>query len=164
MKNIIIGFSKPKNHPFPIFSWLIRLYEKTAYSHVYIRWQTDLTDQNLCYQASGSSVHFLGSKKFNESIDVIEEYSIEISDAKYKDMVRFCIDNAGYEYGLMQAIGIFIVDLFSLQTNPWKKGYICSELVASMLQSQLLVTIDKDLQLITPKDINVVCKKYGKRL
>jgi hypothetical protein len=162
MKKIIIGFSKPRDKIFPIFSWLIKLWDRANYSHVYIRWETSLKDK-ICYQASRSMVHFIGEKVFKRTIIPVYEFEFELSEEKYREMVSFCIKNAGVSYSFLQIIGIALSPIF--KKNIFSNGanaFVCSELTAVILKEKMFVTIDKHLELLTPKDIYLVCKKYGK--
>ena len=49
---LFIGFSKPKNHPCPVYSYAIRAFENTPYSHVYIRWYSKYANTWVCFEAS----------------------------------------------------------------------------------------------------------------
>lgn len=161
---LIIGFSKPKNKIFPFFSWLIRLWDGTPYSHVYIRWNTSKNDK-ICYQASRGMVHFVGEKIFNKTIQPIQEFEFEIDENTYNKMVSFCIQNAGVSYGVLQILGIVFGDIFKRNIlSSGTNAYVCSELVGIILRDKLLISIDKNLDLVTPKDIYNVCKLYGKSL
>lgn len=159
MKSIIIGFSKPKNHSFPIFSWIIRFVDWAPYSHVYIRWNSKSIDRDLIYQASGISVHFLSGKKFDQKAESLFKYQIEINESlKYKTIQK-CVDNLGSPYGIKQALGIGIVKLFRLFgkdiKNPFADGnatWVCSELVLDVLKD-LGMKININADNVTPKDI-----------
>lgn len=147
---LTIGFSKPKKHLFPIFSWLIRLFEGTSYSHVYVKWHSRGADTNVLYEASGSSVKFLGEKVYNDRIQPIHEYEVTISSETYKKLLKFCMENAGINYGIKQVFGIALVKIFKLKKNPFsdnKKSQICSELIGHILEDVLGRDLDLDLDL-----------------
>lgn len=129
MRKISIGFSKPKDKKLPFFSWAIRAYEKTSYSHVYIRWQTHWGAW-ICYHAASVMVHFLGEEAFNKKIQIIEEFEFSISDAKFDALMQFCIKYAGADYALTDVIKIPLWDLglkSASSNDPWKQ--YCAELV-----------------------------------
>ncbi len=166
---LVIGFSKPKGKIFPIYSWLIRLFQgNTKYSHVYIRWYSKKADAHIHYHASGRSVHFLCKEEFDKHIDPIEEYEVRISDEGYAKLLHFCMTNAGKDYGLQQAVGIawvYINKLFGKKIkNPWadgNKSWICSELVGSIIVdvigSKMESGVFIELDSADPKDIkNIV--------
>jgi len=159
---LTIGFSKPKNKMFPFFSWLIRLWDNAPYSHVYIRW-TSNNSLNICYQASRSMVHFLGEKVFNQTILPIEEYELDITQEQYQQMLRFCVLNSGVNYSFKQILGIVLAKVLRLSKNPFSdqnNGYVCSELIAQIMLDKLSITFDKEIELLTPRDINIMCKKH----
>lgn len=153
---ITIGFSKPKNHKFPIFSWLIRLCERTSYSHVYVKWHSRGADTNVLYEASGSNVKFLGEKVYNDRVQPIHEYEVEIDKETYRRLLKFCMENAGIDYGLKQAFGIALVKIFKLKKNPFsdqRKSQVCSELVGHILEDVLGKDLDIDLDIVGPRAI-----------
>lgn len=156
-KKIYIGFSKPKKHLFPIFSWLIRMFQKTPYSHVYIRWYSRHAQAHICYEASGNEVKFLGKKVFDNRIQIIHEYEINITKSQYKKLLHFCMSNAGIKYGILQVFGILLVTLFRLKKNPFsddRKSWVCSELVGNALEEVLDKETGLDLDIAGPKEID----------
>lgn len=171
---MVIGFSKPKNHPFPIISWLIRLFEGgTKYSHVYVRWYSLGAQVDVCYEASGNQVHFLGKKVFDKKVEPIYEYELKINRDAYKKLLKFCMTNAGVNYGAKQIIGIAwqrINKLFGREVkNPFADGtnsWICSELVASILIDvvglELSDDISHQLDSASPKDIRKIVANMPK--
>ena len=153
---IYIGFSKPKNHKFPIFSWLIRLFERTRYSHVYIRWYDEKSDSSICFEASGRSVKFICKEVFEERINPIHEFEITIDENDYFNLQHFAFNNSGKDYGVKQVFGILLVRLFGLRKNPFasgQKSWVCSELAGTVLSKVLDVDTGLDLDIAGPKDI-----------
>lgn len=159
MKKLYIGFSKPRNKKFPIISWLIRLFENTPYSHVYIRWNSDYLERSIIYQASGSSVNFEEGRNFIKKNEILTEFELLVSEDIEKNIKQKAMDLCNISYGIKQISGLLLVKLFKLFNkniqNPFSDGsatYVCSELVADLL----IVTdfeSDKSLDNITPKDI-----------
>lgn len=136
---ITIGFSRHKG--FAPLSWLIRLCEGTSFSHAYLRFRSESLDRDMIYQATGSGVNFVGTVLFEQTAQVVEEYSIEIDDATRKKLLQWCVDNAGKPYGRMQILGISLVMLAKLVKlrirNPFPNGngaYVCCELVYAALE------------------------------
>ena len=150
---IYIGFSKPKDHKLPILSWLIRAFEGfIGYSHSYIRWYSSKIGLNLCYHASGTQVHFLGSKLFDKKINIVHEYRTYISEEAYTELLRFCIKNAGVKYGVKQLLGIVWVRVNKLLgkrvKNPYADGdksRICTEVVGHIIRDVLHHELSEDL-------------------
>lgn len=154
MKTITIGFSKPKNKLFPIFSWLIRLYERTPYSHCYLRWETSYGPK-ICYHAAHTSLHFLSQRQFDKEIKVVEEFTITIPESRYGRVVKYCLETCGQSYGLREVFGIAISEGLGIKWNILKTGekeQFCAELVYRVLG---LITDDK-----LTKDADMVKLSY----
>lgn len=138
MKKLRIGFSKPKDKWLPIFSWAIRLYERTPYSHVYIRWQTKWNTW-LCYHAASVMIHFLGESSFVKHLTIVEEFEFEITDAQFDRLMSFCTKYVGEDYALFEVLMIPVWDFLSKRgqtvptlANSTNKQY-CAELVMRAL-------------------------------
>jgi uncharacterized protein YycO len=151
MKTIRIGFSRPKKM-FPVFSWLIRLWIKKPYSHVYLGFDSSLTGRSVIYEAIFGGVRFVGSKMWQKQSRELGSYEFLVSDHVYKKTMTWCIDQAGVSYGFAQNLGIVLAHIFRLRHNPWKSGINCSELIGEILVIKG-AKIEKDLDLLTPADI-----------
>ena len=158
MKSMVIGFSKPKNRRFPIMSYLIKWYLKTPYSHVYIKFNSSSLNRWLVYEAVGGGVRFVGLNLWSEKAEEIKEFTIQISDEQYVKVMQYCVDHAGYKYGTMQNVGIFLADALKLKDNPFKSGKVCSEVIGEILQDNGY-PIAKKPDLVTPKDIYTALDK-----
>lgn len=154
---IIIGFSKPKNKIFPWFSWLIRLYQNTEYSHVYIRWEARGISENICYQASGSQVNFIGSDVFAKEIQPIFEYEMlqDLSVEQRRNLFKFAISKAGKPYGIKEVFGLLYSRFIDNSHNKLddEEHYICSELISTILKDELEVDLGKEASMTMPVDI-----------
>ena len=158
---INIGFSKPKNKLFPFFSWLIRLFEGTEYSHVYITWHSLGAKVDVYYEAGGSSVHFNCKEVAEAKLNTIHLYEIYIPRSRYKKLIHFCMSNAGKDYGVKQVFGIAYSKLASFITgkrvpNPLADGrrsQVCSELVGAMIEDVLDEETNLDLDIAGPRAI-----------
>jgi uncharacterized protein YycO len=151
MKTITIGFSKSKKK-FAVGSWLIRWYMETPYSHVYVKFHSESLNRTLIYEAVGSGVRFVGMSKWSSHAEEVATFDIQVSDDKYLELIRYCIDNAGVEYGFMQNIGIVLSGLFKEKFNRFNKGMNCSETSYNIGELAGL-NLQKDKNLITPKDL-----------
>ena len=175
--HMVIGFSKPRNNKFPLFSWIIRLIEWTPYSHVYIRWWNHHHDEIMVYEASGTVVKFLGGEAFKYKVDELEAYQLIVSAEARKEIVKFCIRNAGKPYGVKQIIGIgwskfrcalnklinkvFKTKLNERVPNPFSDGkasQVCSEVIGYILRDQLGVKIQADLDVAGPRMLNEITR------
>ena len=148
-REIIIGFSTQhaawKSAP-------IRWCEDTEYSHVYVKFYSKTLGRGLIYHASKHSLHFLSLKNFRKDNKTIDEYRVKVTEGGFKDVLLYCIDNAGIPYGWLQLVGIGFVKLFSKvwpwYRNPFKNGdsaQVCNEVAARILD---IVGIKIDLSQI----------------
>jgi hypothetical protein len=151
MKTVTIGFSKSKKK-FAFGSWLIRWYMKTEYSHTYLSFYSNHLSRDLKYEAVGGGVRFVGQKEWESHAEEICKYSIQVTDKEYIELLQYCIDNAGADYGFMQNMGIVLANVLKLNKNIWRKGQNCSELVGRLLELKGYIFC-KDLNLLTPNDI-----------
>lgn len=163
-EKIIIGFSKSKKK-FPVFSWAIKAILGTHFSHVYVKFYSNHHKRWLIYQASGTQVNFMAEEHFNNLNEMTDEFELEITPQSKFDMMCFCIDNAGAPYSIKDVIAIFLNEVcpnfcgfVKKLLNDGKHGYVCSELVGYILQDYANISIDKDYDLLTPKDIYKLLK------
>lgn len=138
MAIVSIIFSTQKNNI--SLSSLIRLVERTPYSHVAIKVHSDKLDRSLIYQANGHGVWFIGEPAFLEKNIIIDEFVFDITEEQKTSLLQFAIDNSGKSYGLLHLLGIgyqYLTAMFgNRMPNPFKDGsqsYICVELVAEAL-------------------------------
>lgn len=158
---ITIGFSRPKGRLFPIGSWLIRLHQRTPYSHCYVRFYSESINRTLIYEAVGSGVRFISLKKWEEKAEEILFFNLKVKKCNSVTMMQEFVDEAGADYGQMQNIGIFLANVFGWKSNPWRKGKNCSEIVGKLLRSEGF-EVSKSLDLLTPKDIENILKSNTK--
>lgn len=154
MKKITIGFSK-STKKFAIGSVLIRWYMQTPYSHVYMKFDSPSLNRTLIYEAVGAGVRFIGSHRWKEHAEEVASFELEISDENYKKLMQFCVDNAGIEYGFYQNLGILLANMCASNKNTLTDGINCSEAIGEILELEGY-KIDKDLNLLTPKDIFLI--------
>ena len=151
--NVTIGFSRPKGRFFPIGSWLIRLHQRTAYSHTYIRFYSETLNRVLVYESVGTGgVRFIGFNLWSEKAKEVASFTMKVKRCNSTSMLQDFVDEAGMSYGFMQNVGILLGNIFGWKHNPWRKGKNCSEIVAAFLQREGFI-INKELDLMTPKDI-----------
>jgi len=163
---IIIGFSKPKSKT-AIFGNGIRAVLGTDFSHVYVKFKSDKFNRVLIYQASGFAVNFMEESRMLKDHAVVAEFELTVSEATYVKTMQFAIDNAGVPYGIAQIFGILYVKALALASirakNPFANGdsnFVCSELVGEILKEIVGLEVDYDMDLITPKEIFELLKKY----
>ena len=156
MKTITFGFSKSKKR-FAIGSVLIRWYMCAPYSHVYMKFRSDSLERTLIYEAVGAGVRFIGAERWAEHAEEVDSVTIQISDENYVKLMQWCVDNSGIDYGFGQNFGIILANICKLKTNPLKNGKNCSEAIGEILELEGY-SFDKELNLLTPKDINIALK------
>lgn len=157
MKTIYVGFSK-SNKKLPIGSWLIRAYQRTEFSHVYIRLKTKPRfPSDKILHASEGLVQNMSSTQFDKKHRVVKEFPIEVTENRYKNLVDVMHELSGANYSFMQNFGIFLVETLSLLgikiKNPWKTGWNCSEYVAHILWEDVPGFDGFDPNLVIPKDL-----------
>ena len=136
MRKIYIDFTSPKNHPFPIYSWLVQYVQDTPYSHTRFRW-TNSFGNDMVYEAGGSSVRFLGEKVLQKKpVHHHKVYELTLTNEEFSKFCDIAGVFAGLSYGVTQVLGIYLAKQFDLKANPLSKGsnqQICSELVARVI-------------------------------
>lgn len=157
MNTIIIGMSSPVNKK--IGSEAIKWYLNTDYSHIYIKMYSKSLDRTMIYHAAHGLVHFIEESNFLSTNKVIKEYELTLSDQMLLELKQKCIDLSGVDYGYDELPKIVIKDICVRLNIPFNvinsKGYICSELVAEILEAIFKVKFEKPKYLITPKDIDI---------
>jgi len=166
---IVIGFSKPKR--FKIGSWLIRKFDRVEFSHVYILFKsTYFTPENqLIYHASGTQVNFLSIANFHLEHRTVKTYEFDVDKDIKKKMVNYAASKAGKPYGFAQLLGfvyIRFMHMFGVQANnPFgESGYVCTELVAELLKKNLLLSVKKDTNDITLRDLDIILGDYDRQV
>ena len=153
---ITIGFSTHKK--FAILAWIIKKVQKTKYSHIYLKFNSDSLQRTLIYQASGLEVNFCGDSVFLSKNKIIEEFELYFDNKEHTILLQKCVDLAGTPYGIKELMGIGIVKAAKLLDknikNPFADGdksFVCSELIGTLLN---MLGYDFDnLDSLTPKDI-----------
>jgi len=164
MRHITVGFSKSKK-AFPIASWAIRLYQRTEFSHVYLREKVRVFKDDLIIHASEGNVQRMSEYQFDKKHEVVEEFIVTIeSDLRFYELKDLMHKHSGADYSVMQNIGIVYVDIMRFLgkrvKNPWQKGWNCSELVMTILQEIFPEEFKQyDTNTITPKEINTILKQ-----
>lgn len=146
---LIIGASRNEK----IGSKLLQWWMGTDYSHVFAMWDLTAQERSIVYQASHGMVHFQSYPNFLFVNEITHKAVIDISDVKFKRFSQKCIDLAGMPYSKLELLQIFICNITGgLIGTRDQTGYICSELMADLLED-IGYTFDKPKYLLTPKDI-----------
>jgi len=126
------GFSRPKK--WKPFSWAIMKVLGVNYSHAYLVFDVESTEQLVIYQANRSGVICTSFKSFAEHNTIVESIEIESKEKRTKALF-FCIDKLGRPYSLLTVISIYLKKKFGINPkyNDGENAFICSELVARAL-------------------------------
>jgi len=153
-KKIYVGLSNPKSDN--IYSKGIRTILRTPYSHCYVRWETSW-GFDAVYEASGSSIKFVGGDIWHKNNNIHREWEMDISSRTYHSkFLPYLMSISGTSYGFIQILGILIAIIFGLSSNPLgdkSRKMICSELVYYILTEIFEKKWENDPDLITPKDL-----------
>ena len=141
MAQLVVGFSKPKSWLEP-FSWLIRLVTWSPVSHAYIKLSLGELDKKIIFQASGLVVNMIGEDLFDLKENIYKEFTLDIADAKHKEILQYAIDQLGQPYNFKGVLGMAVVRIGKLLGRKWNNpfgynssGAFCSELVAYILET-----------------------------
>lgn len=158
MENFTIGFSRPKK--WKPFAWLIMTAYKIPYSHVYIKFYSLKYNRWLIYQASGSMVNFMNIELFMDHADIVHEVKLDLPEQSRAKIIQFVIDYCGKPYGIKECLGFAIVKIASWFgkeiTNPLSDNdntLVCSELASLILKNCLNISLPKDPDDMSPKDV-----------
>jgi|DEB0MinimDraft_6_1074348.scaffolds.fasta_scaffold113056_2 hypothetical protein len=149
---VIVEFTNPVK--FSWVNWLVRKVEGTDYGHVRLR--VVMEDHSYVYEANDTNVRLLGQMKMKMNpVEVLHSYTLSLSEEQEKEF-PVLLEFAGLEYGYKQLIGILLQRKWKLKWNPLNRGrehQICSEFVAIFLMNVMGYYIDKDIDILSPKDI-----------
>lgn len=158
---LIFGFSKPKNKFFPWFSYLIRLFQDTSYSHCYLKIPLDGIDEIMTFQASGLQVNMVGNEYFNSHEQPVYEYQLilDLSELNRKKLLEFIFANLGKSYGVLEVFKICWAKITKNKSisveNINQTTWVCSEIMACILEDILDINMKIDFTTAEPKDIQL---------
>lgn len=154
MRKITIGFSTPKKFKFT--SFLIRLFERSDYSHIYIKMGASKNSPlpfDKVFQASHGDVNAMTFLNFKDDNKIIHEYTIEVSEEQYFKCARYSWNQLGKPYGFMQLVGIaFNIDCF----RNGQDKFICSEFAGILLKDHLGYDINIPMDNVGLNDIRAI--------
>ena len=170
MKQITIGFSRACT-TLPIFSWAIMACERTSYSHVYLKYQDDYLGQTMYYQASHTLVNSMSESVFLAQELPVYEFTFNVSDTSFLKIMQFAANQAGKPYGVLEICWLALVELASAIgikiQNPLKEAgstWVCSELIASLLNQCENISLPTDLNDMTPVEMYNLVKTLPQNL
>lgn len=127
-----VFYCKPKGHPFPIFSWLIRLIQNTGWSHTASTCEYTVG----VLDATSHGVQINDWADFLSRYTIVEEHEIEL-DVTLEDWWRWFNKMHSKKYAYMQNVGYILKLLKIIKSNPFGKESAkvnCSELQALQIE------------------------------
>lgn len=168
-RTFYIRASRPKNHPFPIISWLIRLFTWSKYSHVFFTFPL----KNKVFHAYFNETRYEEAEYLNE-VETVHQYQIDVLKPDYERLIWILDSLVAKRKGyILQLLGIAFTLPFRLiglkVSNPFSFLYssiTCSQMMswslreAGILRSKDFPKWDNDL--LTEKDMVKVLDKLSK--
>ena len=158
MKELKIVFTKSKVR-LPIFSKLIMWWTKKPYSHV----AREVTRRNWgagYYQASEGNVNYEHESVFYNKHELVREYTLIVDSLLELEIRKACWKECGKKYGMLQNVGIFLIDLGLIKDNPWKSGRNCSELIYLKVLKKMIPELNLNPDTIKPHEIEDIILNY----
>ena len=163
---LFIEFTRPAGGFKPL-SWLIRLIQGTEFSHVRVRWITKGTNSEICYEAGGGSIHFMGTvARRRKPAVIVKSYTVILTKVEYRKFLGYCLKYAGINYGTVQIVGMAFSYLFRNRYNKLadnKKTMVCSELVYYLLHEALGFDLDFRPEVDGPKELDKQMEKLDNK-
>jgi hypothetical protein len=155
---IVIGFSTAQHTMSPIAP-MIRAFEDTPYSHMYMRYWAPQVERDMIYQANIDDVNFTNTQHFLYHNKVIDEYAFKITPEIKKAVIQKCIDRLHLKYGKMQLVGMATAQIWHKWTGTWIKNpfrdgtktQVCSELAGHVLYEMGYPVELEKLEVLGPK-------------
>ena len=164
MRYVNIEFTNPKDKFFPVFSWVIRAFQRTKYSHVRLHWKSS-SGIDIVYEASGSEVKVIGEYAAKDNkVNVVKRYKVKVTNEEYRNLIRL-FRFSSVKYGKLQVLGIGLAHIFGLKKNPFAQGrgsQVCSELVGLFLEQVKSWDHGLDLDIAGPLEIDKALQKLCK--
>jgi hypothetical protein len=157
-KELRIVFTKSKK-PFPIFSWAIRLWTRKPYSHVARAIQIRDWGYRFSHAAEGI-VKQEFETAFYKKNEIVKEYVIALCEESDRRIKKEFYVEMGKAYGMLQNVGIMLMDIGLFKDNPWKDGRNCSELIYLEFLKVILQELDYNPDTIKPHHIENVILEY----
>lgn len=160
MRELDIVFTK-SIVKFPIASRAIMWWTNKPYSHVARRvvrrdWGAGY------YQASEGNVNYEHEDVFKKKHQIVKEYTLMVDPELEMKIREECWKECGKKYGLLQNLGIALVDCNVVKDTPWKQGRNCSEILYLTVFKTLIPELDFNPDTIKPCEIEGIILKYFK--
>jgi uncharacterized protein YjhX (UPF0386 family) len=165
---IVIGLSTPRKKG--VLSRIVQSWGGTKFSHAFIEIRSSyLREGNqIIYHASGTCVKIESADNFEKDNVVVKSYDLPIDRKIKRKIMNFAISRTGRPYNVLQLLGFVVMRLRNKLGfkggNPWGGGgYVCTELVAELLNDHLGIAVRKDFDDVTLNDIEIILEENEKR-
>lgn len=160
-KSLKIVFTKSKKK-FPLFSKLIMWWTNKPYSHV----AREVIRQDWgagYYQASEGNVNYEHESIFSKKHKIVKEYKLLVPKDLETEIRKACWQECGKKYGMLQNLGIALVDIGICKDTPWKDGRNCSELIYLKVLKNMIPELNYNPDTIKPHQIEDLIHQYFKQ-
>lgn len=140
MYKVDVIFSTPKK--FALASaWLKSpLGMGTPYSHTCLLIKSNAYDRDIIYEANGHGIRAEKFENWKKRNKIVHKYSIDITKERKLNIIKYCIDHLGIEYGFFTLAYLFLKDKFNIVIKKGKDGtnkLICSEFAYLMIKDEM---------------------------
>lgn len=121
---------------FPIFSWLVRLFQGTKYSHYAISYNKWVLDSTI------SGTVWTELPKFRDKYKLVKKWKFQVDTEK--NIFEWSAKYSAKPYSLLQNLGVGLKWMGVLKSNPFGKDEAhlnCSELIALWARDYLKIEI-----------------------
>lgn len=158
MKTFYVVLVKPKAKFVP-FSWIIRLFQGTKYSHC--EFNFNISNRNMYYGAVKPSVRLSNEHYFLEKYEIIKKFSITLEDELFGEIRAMVMEYSNSPYPVLETICLGISKLFGLKKNFYcDSRYLkCSELLVRFLSK--VADIKRDPEMTDVRDVDMVLTRLS---
>lgn len=131
-------------HPFPVFGWLIQLFQGFINFHHYALMIQTNDDKLYSYDASGRTLHREHIRNFKEKYEIKRCYEIPY-EVDQNSFFRWILPLEGTVYGHSQILGLLLMILNVFKENPFPNGIhklICNEFILITLKTFNILDIN----------------------
>jgi uncharacterized protein YycO len=146
-----------------LVSWYLRSYfgMNTPFSHVCLKIHSDHYQRTIIYEANGKGIRAEEYSLWDQRNKTIFKFPLRVTAQRKYNMIQYCIDNLGKEYG-HDTIWYHILDnKFGIPTKlgfDGNKKMMCSEFVYEICKDEINF-IYEALGYIVPESIELVHPK-----
>lgn len=98
-----IGESQPKKKK--IFSELIKWFEGTKHSHVFVSWK-DENGLRWVAEAKGSGIRMVSNVQFKSEVEIVNIYHYEVDQDGIDKVTKYIWSKLAHKYGFKQIYGL----------------------------------------------------------